>query len=217
MGNIQMQDYGVYVINLDSREDRLKYIDRVLKEQNISYKRVSAINGKKFNYIPGIVESQGYSDLGCLGNKERDSHLAHTGCYMSHIKCLKMAMNNLYTRTLILEDDAKFIVNNSNEVIMNILKTNQDADIIWFNAPHEDEVIQKYEMPTWGLQGYMVNKKAAKILYDMLNPDSIWLKHKEDCLIDLVLPIAVKESKLNWKFFSLISQNKNFTSNIANS
>lgn len=217
MGNIGSQNYGIYVINLDKRKDRLQYIDNLLKSKGLIYSRISAVDGKKHKTIPEIASSQGYNNLKCLGDITRTSHLAHTGCYLSHLKCLKMAKDDVYDKVLILEDDAKFIIDDFKNTIDSIYASNKDADIIWFNAPFETEVIQKYQMPTWGLQGYMVNKKAAKLLYELLNPDSNWVKQRRDCLIDIIFPVAVRELGLKWKVFSLITQNKAFTSNIAGS
>lgn len=219
MGNTikKNQLYGVHVINLDTKKDRFDYIDNVLEQGGMDYKRVSAVNGKQFDTVPKITASQGYPDLECLGNIKRNENLAHTGCYMSHLKCIKMIAEGQDNFGLILEDDAKFIVPDFKRVIDEIISDNLGIDIIWFNAPSETEVIQKYEMPTWGTQGYMLSKRGAKLLYNVLKPGSEWIHRKEECLFDLILPIAVRDTKMKWKVFSLITQNKNFTSSISNS
>ena len=85
----QAQPFEIMVINLDKSKDRLEHIDKILKSQGLHYVRVPGVYGKKFNTVPEITASEGYGDLFCLGGDDRTGHLPHTGCYMSHLKCLK--------------------------------------------------------------------------------------------------------------------------------
>jgi GR25 family glycosyltransferase involved in LPS biosynthesis len=209
--------FEILVINLDQRTDRLQYIDKLLRNAGLSYTRMPAVNGKKFSNITNICSSEGYKDLTCIGEDDRTGHLAHVGCYLSHLKCLKLASSSVFGKVLILEDDAKFITNNFKNILNKIVLENTDVDFIWLNASKDEtNVVQKSMMPTWGLQGYLVNKKAAKVLYNMLIPGSPWISNMHNCLADWIMPLAVKDAGLKWKHISLISQ-KDFESDIRNS
>lgn len=206
----------IYVINLDQRPDRRMYMDALLKKQGLNYRRIPAIYGKKFYNITDVCASEGYPDLTCIGSDDRTGHLAHAACYLSHLKCLKLASESIYGKILILEDDAKFIIDDYGKVLKTI--ADENADFIWLNASKDEtEVIEKNVMPTWGLQGYIINRKAAKILYDMLKPGSPWIKNVQNCLIDWIMPMAIKDAKLSWKNISLVYQNDDLGSNIKHS
>lgn len=210
------ENFKILVINLDRRADRRLYIDSLLRKNGLLYTRVPAVDGKQFMNITEVCESEHYPDLSCMGTDDRTGHLAHTGCYLSHLKCLKIAMK-FSGRTLILEDDAVFIVDDIKNALRTVLNASPEADIIWLNADKEHGIVQKSVMPTWGLQGYIVNEKAARTLYSMLVPGSPWISKIHNCLIDWVVPLAVKDSGLRWKVFSLVSQKLEFGSNIRNS
>jgi len=210
------QTFEIFIINLDRGKDRLEHIDKIMKKAGLNYTRIPGIDGKKFKTVTDITASEGYGDLYCLGGQDRTGHLPHTGCYLSHLKCLKQASEGNSDKVLILEDDASFIVDNFAEVLTKIVQDNTEVDFIWLNADNDKTVQEKKEIPTWGLHGYIVSKKGAKILYDMLMPDSEWIKDTEDCLADWVMPVAVKDSKLKWKHFSLIGQRDGLVSSIDN-
>lgn len=209
----------VYVINLNQRPDRMGYMDNLLRREGLVYKRVSAVYGKKFYNITDICSSEGYPDLACMGGDDRTGHLSHAGCYLSHLKCLKMASEGPTDRVLVLEDDIKFIVDNqAANVLRKIVEENAGIDFIWLNASKgETEVIERKVMPSWGSQAYIVNKKAAKILYSMLKPGSQWSNSTHNCLLDWALFLAVKDAKLRWTNIRLVCQNDELGSNIRES
>ena len=125
-------------------------------------------------------------------------------------------MNGAWDKVLVLEDDAEFIVDNFADVLNKIATQNPQVDFIWLNSDNFITVGEKFDIPTWGLHGYMVSKKGAKVLWDMLNPDSEWIKQTKDCLADWVMPEAVKDANLKWKHFTLITQRDGIVSNIDN-
>ena len=210
-----LNNYEIYVINLDRRNDRLDNIDNVLTDAELDYTRISAVDGSVFDTVYALTYSEGYDDLKCLGGDDRKGHLPHTGCYLSHIKCLKKARNSKYDKVLILEDDAEFIIKDFSKTLNKIVNENSDIDFIWLNSDQTNTVYDKHDIPRWGLHGYIVSKKAAIMLYDTLNPDSKWIKDRDDCLIDLVIQDALKYSKLTWKHYTLIRQQDNVKSDIT--
>jgi len=210
------QPYDIYIINLDRRPDRIQVLGAKLKNANLQYTRISAIDGKKFSNLTDLAKSAGYADLLCLGDKKRHGHEGHTGCYLSHLKCWRQFLNeSKYDKLLVLEDDADFKQSNFAS-ILDGLSRNQ-VDFIWLNSRKEDgnKFLEKDKMPDWGTQGYFLNKTAAYLLHNILKPDSPWITRsktkgfysgKNDCLFDLTLPLAVKDNNLSWKWFTVIGQ-----------
>lgn len=83
----------VYVINLDSRPDRLAIADCFLKEQGIKYERFPAI--KDDNGIKGLI--------------------------LTMIKLFRHCMDAGYKNVLVLEDDVQFLVPNVNAFLNEVL------------------------------------------------------------------------------------------------
>lgn len=80
----------IYVINLDRRCDRWKYISEHLTSLNMKYERISATELKIESDISSVK-------------------LGQISCFHSHIKTLRKAYELNLNSVLILEDDCKFI------------------------------------------------------------------------------------------------------------
>ena len=109
----------VYCINLKSRPDRLtafKKNYKVLGTDKITI--TEAVNGKEID--PGSWQ---YS-LGSLG------------CRLSHLNIYKEALNNHYTRILVLEDDVIIQKNFRKKLTELINLVNDDWDMIYFGGYH---------------------------------------------------------------------------------
>ncbi len=81
----------VFVINLDRRKDRREHFQKELSRLNISYKRISAVDG----------ESSETPDIVGLTPGE-------VGCILSHKKVLEKIIEEKIQLPLILEDDIIF-------------------------------------------------------------------------------------------------------------
>ncbi len=92
-----------YVINLQSRKDRLEHITSELNKLNVKYTRFEAIK----------------KDNGAFG------------CSLSHINCLIMAIQNKYPLTMICEDDAKFyLTSNEFNNLVNDFYNDNNANVL---------------------------------------------------------------------------------------
>jgi GR25 family glycosyltransferase involved in LPS biosynthesis len=91
--NISLYDH-IFVVNLDSRKDRLESITNEL----VGYKweRFSA------------VRSHEVPDWFLVLNKDNEYRKGSYGCMMSHYNIIKLAKERNYKRVLILEDDTGF-------------------------------------------------------------------------------------------------------------
>jgi hypothetical protein len=91
-------ELSIYLLNLDSRTDRLENMTKRLKKNNITnYKRFSAINGKLYPY------NQQWRSL-----KFFFESVGAYGVLVSAYGIILDAIQNKYKKILILEDDAIF-------------------------------------------------------------------------------------------------------------
>ncbi len=125
----------IYIINLESRQDRWKRITEQLEELNIT-------NFIRFNAIQPILEEidkKLYSHMGTnVGGKKRNQALiGKVGCRLSHLHVVKDAQENSFQRILILEDDAFFtkkFINNFNQVITEIDNKKIEYDMLYLGG-----------------------------------------------------------------------------------
>lgn len=98
---------AIYLINLDSRPDRLNQAMNELRKQLI----------KKVIRIPGIVHQN-----------------PATGCHLSHAECYLDAINSGYDRILIMEDDIEFFPNAYQNLEMALIELPADWDMFYLGA-----------------------------------------------------------------------------------
>lgn len=92
----------VFVINLDSRPDRMKDVATTLKSRCIEYERFPGIKLGEHKMIdPGLYN---LCHLTPHANNPK-YHLGMVGCKLSHLSIVKMSKERGYRRILILEDD----------------------------------------------------------------------------------------------------------------
>jgi len=96
----------VILINLDKRTDRLEDVSKELNQLNIEFERISAVDALELDITP------------------KDA------CRASHIKALEMAEGN----TLILEDDATFMPNFTDNFTKFIENLPRRWDILYLGA-----------------------------------------------------------------------------------
>ena len=82
---------GVFLINLDDREDRLESSTRQLQELKLQFTRVSAVSAKS-------VEESAFLTAPVLA------------CWKSHLKAYSILIDSEFEYALVLEDD--FLINN---------------------------------------------------------------------------------------------------------
>lgn len=126
--NLTLDNYvdKIFIINLDSRPDRMKNIEDNLKKNNIkNYERFSAI---KVN--PNEINIGDYSNM---YRQTKGYIIGSVGCRNSHLGVIKLAKQRNYSRILILEDDMTFKKNYLTifrKCINQCLKNNIDYDML---------------------------------------------------------------------------------------
>lgn len=112
-----INNFKIYVINLNENLTRRIYIKYILKKLSINY---TLIIVKRINNIPKYVKLKDCR----LGNNK-------FGCLSSHLWCIKNAINNNYDKFIIFEDDIVF-KKDFNNMIDKYLNT--DFDMLMLGA-----------------------------------------------------------------------------------
>lgn len=151
-----------YIDNFINSSDKLEIylisLEKDISRRNLLYKQIQpdfyyAINGKD-------IDNNGISNL----------TRGEIGCYLSHMYMLKKVLTAKSDIVLILEDDAKLILNT--ETTENILEISKNAPTDWeliflsYNYYEPTEPTnEKYKKITkiHGTQSYIVNKKNINI------------------------------------------------------
>jgi len=170
----------ILYINLDRRPDRNDHINNQLRKINWtgSTERISGIDGRLLNLndVSHLIGSRASLEA---NNTEKinfapGSYMTKgaVGCALSHREAWINILNGNHNKVLILEDDIyfddKFNVR-LNEYLPNI----PDYDLLYIGF-HESWTKEKtndyYRIPNnvvFGLYGYIVDKRIAKLLIDM--------------------------------------------------
>jgi glycosyl transferase, family 25 len=92
-----------FLINLDDNTERLATAARQLNEQNITFRRISAFDGRQLQPSDHPL----YNREKCLHYMGRELVGGEIGCYMSHLKCVEEFLTGDYDYAVVLEDDFK--------------------------------------------------------------------------------------------------------------
>lgn len=175
----------VYVINLDTRPDRMEIVKTLLNKYSIKYKRVS-----------GVYLKDQYSDLPNIHTKT--SSLGIVGCLLSHLKCLQDSRDNNYNKVLVLEDDIKFLDKHIKSINFKTLWDDiqtVDWDLFYLGATFNDKLkkITAYlDEPTgevWATQSIGYNKQIRDKILDSIPQDPDF--YMKDDRQQKVIPIDV--------------------------
>lgn len=163
-----------FLINLKYRPDRLKQFVGEAKREEINYERIDAINGKEINRKEYWINKY---------DNRRSLKPGEIGVYLSHYECMEKSKQDL---ALIFEDDAKLCLNFKDKLNILMEKVPEDWDILLLGTTKlwkrkyrskcqllptaEDEYFYKVSGDIYGLQGYVINKKAINHLIDCKFP-----------------------------------------------
>ncbi len=125
-----MQQFKVYIINLDKDMERMHFMHEQMQKLKIEYERVSAVYGKEYNF------GDEYDSKLAIKLNGKDLTKGELGCAKSHKMCYEKILankskinlstnenKNSETYTLILEDDVELPFN-FKEIIENQIKVN---------------------------------------------------------------------------------------------
>ena len=143
-----LKDFNIVYINLDSRPERADSIEKQLRKNGLNATRISAINGKKLrdkSYRQKIAQELDIANSENLSPnfwmnrsnfktmiKKEDPILGRVGCFLSHMKVMKTALEKGWDNVLVLEDDV-MILPGSSDAKINIPDTD-NVDIHYFGG-----------------------------------------------------------------------------------
>lgn len=155
----------IYVINLISNTIRYNYINTIMKKMDLNYTFIIVDYPKE--YICELIKS--------INRKTKKLNNGEIGCLLSHMWCLKKAINDNINKFIIFEDDIIFH-KKFNELFYNITN-NQKYDYLLLGASDYELKINTQNMNTEqnvytpktrvaGAFAIMYSIEGAKYVYD---------------------------------------------------
>jgi GR25 family glycosyltransferase involved in LPS biosynthesis len=109
--NFKLADLKILYINLDRRPERKINIENELKRLKLKGTRISAVDGQSLT----DEEKEYWMNRKNFNTLTRNESrvFGRVGCYLSHLKTMKYALDNNIWPLLILEDDCKFLTDHN--------------------------------------------------------------------------------------------------------
>ena len=164
----------VYVLNLNRRKDRLKTSTKKLEYCEIEFERFAAIDGSVLQNVWETFNSKEHT----LTNPN------YLACAISHLSIYRDALDNGYSKILIVEDDVS-IRKNANEEFSNIIDSLPEWELLYLGfipltdnrmqwTYREFNVVSKNVAQSknfWGLYGYGISSELMKEVLERYNND----------------------------------------------
>lgn len=164
-----------YVINLDRAVDRMECFEKNFSAFPIPYVRVPAIDGRQLT-----IPVEDYDAPMCFFYIGREMHPGEIGCYLSHLKVLRMFLESDKEFALICEDDAA-LTPECYEAIQQAIAHAETWDLLRLcGGRRKTSFPYRSLTPIHSLctsisgmipaAAYIVNRRAAEILVQKLVP-----------------------------------------------
>ena len=122
----------VYLLNLNRRKDRLKESTKKLEYCEIEFERFAAVDGSVFQNVWETFNSK----------EHYFTNPNYLACALSHLSIYKDALDNGYSKILIIEDDNS-IRKNANAEFGNIINELPEWELLYFGfIPLTDDCSQ---------------------------------------------------------------------------
>ncbi|PMG52452.1 glycosyltransferase family 25 protein [Shewanella sp. 10N.286.52.B9] len=95
--------FKVFVINLDKSTERMAFMQQQLEQLNIEFERVPAVYGKALTQTEIAAV---FDEPSNLAKYDKVLNVGEIGCYLSHVNCWNMILEQQLDFALILEDDS---------------------------------------------------------------------------------------------------------------
>ena len=162
----------IFIINLDSRPDRLKNITDDLQKHSI-------VNYERFSAIRPTADMLNTTYKRYLNkHAELPYRIGALGCMLNHIGIIKIAKEMNYKKILILEDDCEIIndniINIINDSLCQLEEINNKFMMLYLSGNHKRKYEQKSKNVakinrTYTTHSYIVTENAYDIILHDLN------------------------------------------------
>ena len=174
-----------YVINMDSAQARWEYVAAEFSKTGIPFQRVSGVNGRILQ-LP-IPE---FDEVLYRRRHGKNPNGSTIGCYLSHLKVLRLFLESTNEYAVICEDDIK-PVSNLGTLLEQAIELREYWDILRLSGFHNShprtfaKLSDGYSLAVnftrlCGSGAYMVHRQAAEILLRQLVPMTLPLDHALD-------------------------------------
>jgi glycosyl transferase family 25 len=166
--------WGAFVINLKQAVDRWAFLEPQLHDAAIEFTRVEAVDGKLLTFPMREVSELSYKLL-----HGRYLSRPEVGCYLSHLKAIRLFLDTDLDYCLILEDDAA-LSPRLKAVVNSAIKYGDDWDILRLstvNSGKRFSVVRTDDCRLGvcftrekGAGAYVLNRRAASVFLKRLLP-----------------------------------------------
>ena len=213
--------FKVFVINLDKSTERMAFMQQQLEQLNIEYERVPAVYGKELSQsaIDAVFDTKNN-----LEQNDKVLNVGEIGCYISHVNCWNMMLEQHLDYALILEDDS-ILSPELSSLITSVSQLSTQWDYIKLcHGRKQKEVIDSIELndefslstclklPS-STRGQFVSLSGAKKLLATAMPITrpididiqFWFEKKLNCFV--VRPFPVLEADFESEICTLGNRN----------
>lgn len=173
-----------YLINLESRPDRLERMSPILSGVGIEFEVFPAIDGRKLIHENGVLQFANsipaYDPDHSIGLGYRPLSPSEVGCYLSHLDVWRKVAKSNSGWALVLEDDLN-IDANIGSIIQHIPDINKGWDYIKLSALGKVPYIELFPLTenhslslllrgSTGMQAYCISPRGARKLIEKALP-----------------------------------------------
>jgi len=180
------QKIRVWVINLESRPDRLQKIGKQLNLMGVNWTRLDAVDGRKCDENTLSISTK-YGEIGALNDGVR-------GCTASHYKFWQEFYSTGEDFGIVLEDDVKlsndffelisdtsWIPNNTKLIKLEKFAANRPSKLllgkVLSNVLNDSREVRRMYSRHCGTGAYLISKNGAKIALNWKNKFSVPIDH----------------------------------------
>jgi glycosyl transferase family 25 len=170
---------NVFLINLDKETERLKFVDKQLKDVGVFYQRISAVYGKLLSEEEKNASVNKFRCWCAYGQMLRDGEI---GCGLSHYGIYRKMINENLDAVCVLEDDVILEGNFKEQLEYAFENIDRSRPQVFLLSNHTREVSEIREIrkarTDMFTEGYIITRPAAELLlrvnYPMIVPCDHW-------------------------------------------
>ena len=169
--------YPVLYLNLDDNIHRKEFMERQFEKNQVEFKRISAIYGKKYNFRGDQL------DDGTKFVNTYSINPSELGCTLTHLKAIKYAFDQGYQMVVIMEDDISlnlmpFWKNDLPDLVQKLPKNWKIFQLFHHcNYQNGPEIRSFKEINCYGAAAYLINRAGmATILNKCFRNNTFYLK-----------------------------------------